>query len=1031
MTIANKQIRIISGYGPQENWAEAERMPFFIALEEEIIKAELAGKSVFIELDANSKLGPDVIAGDMHKQSENGKVLAAIIERNGLLLGNNIKQCTGLVTRKRVTKNSTEESIIDFVIMSADLENDVESILIDDAREHVLTKIARNKSGITKVESDHNVIFSKLKLSWNKSNKENRTEIFNLKNKDCQEIFNNATKAVNNDNYLSSVFDTDEGVDIQTQKFLARLNKTIAKCFKKVRVAEKVDKNKVELFKKWQCLKNKTDEKSKADREKLEEELANEYAEEYYEKIKEKTADIDCEDGGIISGQLWNLKKEIFPKSREPPTAMIDPINGNMLTSSEKIEKAAINVYSKRLENRPMKEELTKIKDAKELLCKKLLELAKTRKTPAWTMKQLEVVLKNLKRKKSRDPLGLANEIFHPGVAGDDLKLAILKLMNKIKDEQIYPKCLELCNISSIWKRKGSRNDFDSYRGVFRLTVFRSILDRLIYNDEYEKIDGNLSDCNVGARKRRNIRDNIFVINAITNSIKNNREEALDVQVYDVEKCFDALWLHEVINCLYESGLQNDKLPLLFLENNNAQVAVKSNGNISTRVNIKDLIMQGSVWGSLCCVVLMEKLGKMIYKNKDLLYYYKGLVGTPPLQMVDDVLGVQRCSQKSLKLNKSINTFIDLEKLTLSKTKCRNVHIGNQKISCPQLKIDGGLMKSANQETYLGDIIEKSGNIRPNIEKRRAKGYGMISDILAIVNELPLGHWRTEAGLRLRQAMLVNGTLFNTEAWHGITKKDVEVFEKVDEALLRALLNAHSKIPIEALYLETKSNPIRYIIASRRLMYLHSILQKKEDELVRKVYEAQKADPTPGDFTELLKEDKESISIDLTDNEIQMMSKIKFKNYVKEKIETAAFSYLLDRKQKHSKMSRLTYEKFEISKYLSSPIFNTESRILLLAMRTRTVNGVRCDFPGLYQDRQCPLYCGKDDTLDHILTCSVLRIHHTSYNLATDTVKFEDIFSTDIYKQKEIVELYRQLLDLRAKLLSSQPVATTGPVHCV
>ena len=129
--------------------------------------------------------------------------------------------------------------------------------------------------------------------------------------------------------------------------------------------------------------------------------------------------------------------------------------------------------------------------------------------------------------------------------------------------------------------------------------------------------------------------------------------------------------------------------------------------------------MQGAVWGSLCCVVLMEKLGKMIYKNQDLLYYYKGLVGTPPLQMVDDVLGVQKGSQKSWKLNKSINTFIDLEKLTLSKTKCRNVHIGNQKIICPQLKIDGKIMENANQETYLGDIIHKNGNIRPNIEKRR------------------------------------------------------------------------------------------------------------------------------------------------------------------------------------------------------------------------------------------------------------------------------------------------------------------------
>ena len=72
--------------------------------------------------------------------------------------------------------------------------------------------------------------------------------------------------------------------------------------------------------------------------------------------------------------------------------------------------------------------------------------------------------------------------------AGDDLKNAILKMTNRIKDKQIYPECLQLCNISSIWKKKGPRNEFDSYRGIFRVTVFRSILDRLIYNDEYSKL---------------------------------------------------------------------------------------------------------------------------------------------------------------------------------------------------------------------------------------------------------------------------------------------------------------------------------------------------------------------------------------------------------------------------------------------------------------------------------------------------------------------------------------------------------------
>ena len=167
----------------------------------------------------------------------------------------------------------------------------------------------------------------------------------------------------------------------------------------------------------------------------------------------------------------------------------------------------------------------------------------------------------------------------------------------------------------------------ECYRGVFRVTIFRSILDRLIYNDEYSNIDSNLTDSNVGARKNRNIRDNIFVLNAILNSTKKGNDEALDFQVYDIEKCFDALWLHEVINCLYEAGLQNDKLPLLFMENNNAQVAVKTNGRISKRVSIQNIIMQGSVWGSLCCVVLMDKLGKLVYSKPELLYYYKGWLG--------------------------------------------------------------------------------------------------------------------------------------------------------------------------------------------------------------------------------------------------------------------------------------------------------------------------------------------------------------------------------------------------------------------
>ena len=60
--------------------------------------------------------------------------------------------------------------------------------------------------------------------------------------------------------------------------------------------------------------------------------------------------------------------------------------------------------------NRPMKDGLEHIKEAKEKLADILMEKAKNTKTPPWDIADLEVVLNKLKKNKSRDPNGLANE---------------------------------------------------------------------------------------------------------------------------------------------------------------------------------------------------------------------------------------------------------------------------------------------------------------------------------------------------------------------------------------------------------------------------------------------------------------------------------------------------------------------------------------------------------------------------------------------------------------------------------------------
>ena len=70
-------------------------------------------------MDSNSKLGPEYISHDPHQQSLNGKLLAGILERHGLVVANGLmEKCVGSITRRRKTVNSTEESIIDHILLA-------------------------------------------------------------------------------------------------------------------------------------------------------------------------------------------------------------------------------------------------------------------------------------------------------------------------------------------------------------------------------------------------------------------------------------------------------------------------------------------------------------------------------------------------------------------------------------------------------------------------------------------------------------------------------------------------------------------------------------------------------------------------------------------------------------------------------------------------------------------------------------------------------------------------------------------------
>ena len=83
--------------------------------------------------------------------------------------------------------------------------------------------------------------------------------------------------------------------------------------------------------------------------------------------------------------------------------------------------------------------------------------------------------------------------------------------------------------------------------------------------------------------------------------------------------------------------------------------------------------------------------------------------------------------------------------------------------------------------------------------------------------------------------------------------------------LFRKIFNAHSKTPCETFFYETGKYPLRFVWAKRRLMYLWQLLHRDEDELVSKVYKAQKLTHTRGDWYQIIKADKLKYGISESD----------------------------------------------------------------------------------------------------------------------------------------------------------------------
>ena len=165
--VGKHDIRIINAYGPQETDTNAKIFNFWEDIENEVIAAKDNNCMIVIQMDANAKIGKEILKNDPNEQSNNGKILLEMVERQGLVIANTLDKCKGLITRERKAGDNLERAVLDYLIICEGMKEFLEHMTVDEERIYTLTKYTGKKS-VKKTLSDHNVMIANVTFKFDR-----------------------------------------------------------------------------------------------------------------------------------------------------------------------------------------------------------------------------------------------------------------------------------------------------------------------------------------------------------------------------------------------------------------------------------------------------------------------------------------------------------------------------------------------------------------------------------------------------------------------------------------------------------------------------------------------------------------------------------------------------------------------------------------------------------------------------------------------------------------------------------------------
>ena len=424
---------------------------------EVLAQIEAKDEAAVLVGDLNKAVG-DIIPKNNPKVSVGGAMVRELIETGKYALANaSSKVIGGPNTRYQpgAYLDITKRSCLDLCIVSKSLEKYIETVVIDEELNFTPGYAVGNKVRY----SDHFSLlirFKGLPLRRGHVNTKHPEAIWNTRKKGGWEKFTKLTTDNRKFREIAASAET-ETVDSTENKFNKELLKIKFSSFGKVKhIDKKQTSNKInEIRREKEKLVAENKITNEAEIEKLDAKLLETLKEEQKVNMERDLTHLKrLENSKGNAARVFRLKSDIVGGKKNPqePTAVKDPVTGEIVTDPTKIKNIVISFVKQLLTNR-----LPSIGYENDLYVKRLLHETRMSERLEADIEYLSMDMFNNSLKELWRKKGKKYEFLVKG--GNDMKRALFCLFYEVWRQETIPTNWKNTKVVQIWKGKGDFRD--------------------------------------------------------------------------------------------------------------------------------------------------------------------------------------------------------------------------------------------------------------------------------------------------------------------------------------------------------------------------------------------------------------------------------------------------------------------------------------------------------------------------------------------------------------------------------------------